>query len=85
MATKSKGINLLSTVCGFTLVLLWIILLFRTFGGSDIISWGGLVWIIFLIITSLLAYFLGWGTIRMIYWIYCGFKEDKEKVMKGGE
>ena len=30
MATKSKGINLLSSVCGFTLVLLWIILLFRT-------------------------------------------------------
>ena len=79
MATKSKGINLLSTVCGFTLVLLWIILLFRTFGGSEIMSWGGLVWIIFLIITSLLAYFLGWGIIRLPYLVYCGFKEDKEK------
>ena len=78
MATRSKTINRLSVVCGFTIVLLWSILLFRTFSGSDILSWGGLMWIVFLIISSLIAFLVGWLSVKLIYWVYCGFKEDKQ-------
>ena len=78
MAKKSKDINRLSVVCGFTIVVLWIVLLFRTFNGSDIFSWGGLMWIIFLIISSLIAFLVGWLPVRLTYWFYCGVKEDRD-------
>jgi hypothetical protein len=71
-----KGIKWWSNVCGLLLTLYGIFSLFSNGGGFK--NWGVYDCLIFLIVT-LPAYLVGWGAVRLIYWIYCEFKEDKEK------
>ena len=76
MATKSKGINRLSVACGLMLVFASdVYILFVVLESLRVST---LEWIVVFLVLSFVAYFLGWGTVRLIYWIYCGFKEDKE-------
>ena len=77
MATKSKGINRLSVACGLILVFASdvYILLFVL----ETLRVSTLEWIVVFLVLSFVAYFLGWGTVRVIYWIYSGFKEDSKK------
>ncbi len=77
MATKSKGINRLSIICGLMLVFASDVYILLVVLESLRVS--TLEWIVVFLVLSFVAYLLGWGTVRLIYWIYCGFKEDKEK------
>ena len=75
MAKKSKGVNRLSILIGvLSAAALFVVLYDDTHGfmrveGSD---WFRIIFYM------LLAYSIGWGLVKAIYWVYCGFKEDRE-------
>ena len=73
MATVSKGIKRLSIVCGLVFALfLFLRLLLADPMFESVVDW-------VLIATSIIiACLLGGGIVRVFYWIYCRFKEDKE-------
>ena len=70
---KSEGVRRLSIIIGAITSLIWFIGLGNWQPNSLneflVLALGG----------CLLFYFIGWGFVRVIYWIYDGFRMDKNK------
>lgn len=76
MAKKSKGVKRLAIVVG--LLSVGTLFGFNIKDISDILLEEGTLGkvIPFLLTIFLVVYLIGWGVVRMIYWVYCGFKNE---------
>jgi hypothetical protein len=74
MRRKSKGVNRLGLVCGCATSLYFLNIAFNSSGAGDSIV-GGLI---FFAASMVIGLIVGWGIIKVAYWVYCGFKEDRE-------
>jgi len=72
---KSEGVRRLSLIIGVLFVILFNFFCFYLLMTErrDIIL------LLFRIIGSMILFLCGWGIVRVIYWIYMGFKIDKLK------